>query len=119
MQQKVPFTNTKDHSVYSSDGQLVPAGETRMVLAPLEQAAAPAAEPDHLLELLDNSIADIVPHLANLDGPSLERLLAAEQSGKTRKSLMSAIELRQMEVADAAELAGESTDAAEAAGSGA
>lgn len=108
MQHKVPFTNTHDHPVYSTDGTLVPPGETRMVTA-VAVAAAPAAPlpPDALLELLDNKVGDIVPNLGNLDLAALQRLLAAEQDGKTRKSLIEAIELHIMQAEDAAKLAAE------------
>lgn len=106
---KVPFTNTGTTPVYSSDGKLVPPGETRMV----DQLAPPPApegtpEPEPLLGLLDNNIAEIVPHLANLDRTALDTLMAAERAGKTRKTLIEAIELRIMEVDDADTLAGTS-----------
>lgn len=114
---KVPFTNEKDHPVYSPDGQLVPPGETRMVTAPHEDAPAATPEPDPLLGLLDNPIAEIVPHLANMDADGLQRLKAAEEAGKTRKTLIEAIDLRLLEVEDAVKLATQA--ATEAAGDGA
>lgn len=115
MHNKVPFTNTQNHPVYSTDGTLVPPGETRMVTV-LAVAAAPAAQlpPDALLELLDNKVPDIIPHLANLGLDELRRLLAAEKDGKTRKSLVEAIELRIMEAEDAPVLDGAPAAAAEA-----
>lgn len=102
---KVPFTNTGNTPIYSADGKLVPPGETRMIDAPLAPAAEATPEPDPVLGLLDNKIEDIVPHLAGMDGDALARLLKAEQDGKTRKTLIGAIELRIMEVEDAAKLA--------------
>ena len=115
---KVPFTNTCDHPVYSSDGHLVQPGETRMVdVIAVAAAPAAAAEPDTLLELLDNKVGDIVPHLAALDVPALQRLAQAEADGKARKSLIEAIELRIMEAEDAPALAG-APDDNEAAGDG-
>lgn len=119
---KVPFTNDKDHPVYSPDGKLVQPGETRMIDAPPEDAPAATPEPDPLVGLLDNSIAEIVPHLAALDGPALDRLLQAERDGKTRKTLIEAIELRIMEVEDAPKLDGAATtddEGQETAGNGA
>lgn len=101
---KVPFTNTGTTPIYSADGKLVPPGETRMIDAPLTPTAEATPEPDPLLGLLDNKIEDIVPHLAGMDGDALARLLQAEQDGKTRKTLIGAIELRIMEVADSAKL---------------
>lgn len=110
---KVPFTNTGTTPIYSADGKLVPPGETRMIDAPLAPPADATPEPDPLLGLLDNKIEDIVPHLASMDRDALARLLQAEQDGKTRKTLIGAIELRIMEVEDAAKLA-----AAEGQGAG-
>lgn len=111
MHNKVPFTNTQNHPVYSTDGTLVPPGETRMVTV-VAVTAAPTAPlpPDALLELLDNKVGDIVPNLANLDVAALQRLLAAEQDGKTRKSLIEAIELHIMQAEDAAKLADEQAE---------
>lgn len=117
---KVPFTNTGNTPIYSADGKLVPPGETRMIDAPLAPAAEATPEPDPVLGLLDNKIEDIVPHLAGMDGDALARLLKAEQDGKTRKTLIGAIELRIMEVEDAAKLAAaDGQGAGEGAGEGA
>lgn len=114
---KVPFTNTADHPVYSPDGKLVPPGETRMIDAAHAPAADPTPEPDPLLGLLDNPVAEIVPHLAALGREQLAALRAAEVDGKTRKTLMEAIDLRILEVEDAAKLDAEG--GAEGAGNGA
>lgn len=107
---KVPFTNTGKTPIYSSDGQLVQPGESCMVTVFAEAEAGEATpEPDPLLGLLDNGVKDIVPHLVNLDIEALDRLLEAEKAGKTRKSLIEALELRKMEAEDAAKLAAAET----------
>lgn len=115
---KVPFTNTGTTPIYSADGRLVPPGETRMIAAPPAPAAEATPEPDPLLGLLDNKIEDIVPHLAGMDGVALAQLLQAEQDGKTRKTLIGAIELRIMEVEDAAKLAAPADEDEDAEGAG-
>lgn len=106
---KVPFTNTGTTPIYSADGKLVPPGETRMIDAPLAPTAEATPEPDPVAEMVKNKVEDIVPHLANMELDALNRLRAAEneaRNGKGRKTLIEAIELRIMEVEDAAKLAG-------------
>lgn len=89
-------------------GRLIPPGETKVfaeneVPAHLKPASMPAPLPsepeDKLLELLDQGVREIAKAIEarNPDGTpvlssdELERLAAAEANGKTRKTLMEAL----------------------------
>lgn len=93
---EVPYTNNGKHPVHIGTKRIDP-GQTRMVDATLvpgykKSSDTPAAPADPLLELLDLSVNEIKPQLTALKLDDLGLLEAAERVGKTRKSLLAAIE---------------------------
>lgn len=91
-----PFTNRKDHPVTVGGKRIYP-GETRGVEETLHPnykpaSKAPAEPADPALELLDNSIPDIVAKLPDPSDEDFDRLRQGEADGKTRKGLLKAFE---------------------------
>lgn len=113
---QVPYTNTKDQPV-SIGGKRINPGETRSVeqtfIPGYQPAAAPGPAPrDPVLEILDDSINNIVPKLPELSEEDFARVRQAEADGKSRSGLEKAFEeeaLRRAE--EAAE--GEGSEGAE------
>lgn len=76
--------------------QEVAAAKTREAAAaepPVAAAKAVEAE-DELLDLLDNTVLDIVGQLDGMPIEDMQRLLGAERNGKTRKTLVQELEAR-------------------------
>lgn len=98
-------------------GVMIPPGETRhfppnqvptnlreiqAAAVPVPPAAPPAQE-DNLLELLDKNTAEIAAKLPGLSSADLARLKAAEDAGKTRKGVMAALAEEELRRAQQAE----------------
>lgn len=91
---------------------MIPPGEGKVVDVPEPAAAAPATpaapsiEPQ-LAELLDHPIKEIEPQLPGLTNEALDLLEQLEQGGKTRSTLIAAIQAERIRRADAKLQAGE------------
>lgn len=102
---RVPYTNTTNTGHYVGN-VFVPANGTRTVDGRLlpPASAAPAAAPDDPLKLLASGpVKDVVAALPTLDAASCDALLEIERANKNRPSAVEAIELRKLEIVDAAE----------------
>ncbi|MBA1147432.1 hypothetical protein H0Z60_10225 [Ectothiorhodospiraceae bacterium WFHF3C12] len=103
---KVPYSNDKPHPVHVG-GKLIMPGDTREVDESLIPRTAPAepVEPvdpgDPLLALLDGSVKEVTDALPGLDDDQVRQLRAAEESGKTRSTLIAAIDETLLERAQA------------------
>ena len=95
----IPVTNNTAMPMYVGV-HMIPAGETRHF--PLDQVPehlrpaapepeAPQATADPVADLLEGSVADIVPQLDALTTEQLEALGEREQVGKARKTLLAEI----------------------------
>jgi len=94
----VPVTNNGTNTMYVG-GYSIPPNETRFipahhVPAHLQPAPVAAVEPvkDTLLDLLDENVKTIMQALPDLSDEDLGRLKAAEDDGKTRKTVVNAID---------------------------
>jgi len=105
-----PYTNASDRPI-SIGGKRIAPGQTRSVEETLipgweRPGLEPKAPSDPVLELLDNSVKDIVPRLPELSDDEFDRIRQAEADGKSRKSLAEAFgeeTLRRAELAAAAD----------------
>jgi len=103
---QVPYTNNLDRPV-SIGGKRIAPGQTRSVeqtmIPGYEAKAAPAPPPsDPVLEILDDSIKNIVPRLPDLSDEDFDRLRQAEADGKSRSGLEEAFEEEALRRAEAA-----------------
>jgi len=121
----VPVKNNTAMTMHVA-GVLIAPGETRHLprvhvpanLLPRTTPAAVPAPSDPVLELLDDSVKDIVGRLPELDDEQLAAVKAAEVDGKTRKSLMDAIAQEELRRANArADGAGQGDGEGDGAGS--
>jgi len=100
---EIPYTNTKDHVVHIGTKAVRP-GETRMVdesMLPDAHKRGGEAPPEPEQTLIDRPVKEIAEALPNLSDAELDELLAAEEAGKTRKSLLEAIARERLRRAEA------------------
>lgn len=112
---KVPYTNTSKNTVQIG-GKSIRPGETREIEATLHPdyhrpPAAAAPEPGNpMLEMLDDSVANIIEQLPDVSDDELGQLVQAEADGKKRKTLMAAFEEEKLRRAQTATAAGGDSD---------
>lgn len=103
---QIAYYNDKPYPVHVG-GKMILPGHCREVDAAAVQipvATAEAAGPeqgDSVLDLLDGSVKDITAALPGLSEADLDQLEAAEQAGKTRKSLLEALAAERLRRAQA------------------
>lgn len=102
---KVPYTNNTANRM-TVGGVAVRPGETRYIDETLHPDykradAAPSEPDDPVLELLDNSVKDIVPQLPELSDADFYRVWQGEEDGKTRSTLLEAFEEEKLRRAEA------------------
>lgn len=122
---EIPVTNN-GKNMLECGGHLIPPGETRILpahhvpahLRPDAPAPAPEPKADPLLSLLDETVGDIVASFAALSDEELARLEAAEEAGKTRKSLMAAFAEETMRRANDRAGAGDGAPSGDGGGAG-
>lgn len=106
----IPVKNNTEQMMHCG-GYMIAPGETRIIpeqhvpqhLRPVQAEKKPAPKADsNVLDLLDKGVKDIAAALPGLSDADLQRLRAAEEAGKTRKTVMNAIDELVMKRADAA-----------------
>lgn len=106
---KIPYHNTTDKFVTIGMVTIAP-GHTRDVEnshinTPASTAAIEPTEPelDALATLLEGKVENVIAAVAGLSVDDLDRLGELEQTGKARKTVLSAIAERLLTLADAAQ----------------